>query len=112
MRWNPMMNIAYVSAELAPFDTEANVGKMAPPVKLDEPGRRMLHDQMIRLWEDMPPDVIILDQSFRWPLKYISVEWQQVFSNDAGFNRVMSQYRPVLEYQGERMSFVYLVHVD
>jgi hypothetical protein len=111
-RWNSMMNNAYVSAELKPFDREENAGTSPPPVRLDDPGRRMLHDEMLRLWEDMPPDVLILDHSTRWPLRFIDVEWTHVFSADPRFNAILSHYRPVLRHDGERLEFTYYVRAD
>lgn len=111
LRWNPMMNNAYVSAELKPFDTEDAIGK-PPPIKLDNPGRMMLHDQMLRLWEDMPPDVLILDRSHRWPLRYIDVDWLHVFSEDPRFQAILKNYRPVMTYDGTRVRFTYYVRID
>ena len=111
-RWNAMMNNAYVSAELKPFDRKENARIPPPPVKLDDPGRRMLHDEMLRLWEDMPPDVLILDHSYRWPLRYIDVEWTHVFSRDARFNAILGHYWPVLVHKGKRTSFTYYVRAD
>lgn len=108
LRWNPMMNNAYVSAELNPFDKKDALGK-PPPIKLDNPGRRMLHDQMLRLWEDMPPDVLILDRTHRWPLRYIDVDWLHIFSEDPRFNAILKKYRAVMVYDGERIRFTYYV---
>jgi len=108
-RWNPLMNNAYVSAELQPFDRPENAGKPLPPAKLDDPGRKMLHDQMLRLWEDKPPDVLILDHSFRWPLHYIDVDWKQAFSRDPRFGALLARYRPVLNHRGRRLKFTYYV---
>ena len=111
-RWNSMMNNAYVSAELKPFDRKANARVPPPPVRLTDPGRRMLHDEMLRLWEDMPPDVLILDHSYRWPLRYIDVEWTHVFSKDARFNAILKHYRPVLVHKGKRTRFTYYARAD
>jgi len=108
LRWNPMMNTAYVAAELKPFDKVEMAGK-PPPVKLDDPGRMMLHDQMLRLWEDMPPDVLIFDRTHRWPLRYIEVDWVHVFSEDPRFNAILKNYRPVTDYDGKRVRFTYYV---
>lgn len=112
VRWNAMMNIAYVATELKPFDKKENLGKPSPPVRLDDPGRRMLHEQMLRLWEDKPPDVLILDHSYRWPLRYTEVDWAHVFSEDPRFNDILDRYRPVLIHQGKRMNFTYYVRAD
>ncbi len=53
-RWISSMNNSYVAAELKPFDRPENERKVPPPVKIDDPGRQMLHDEMLRLWEDTP----------------------------------------------------------
>jgi hypothetical protein len=112
LRWSSMMNNAYVAAELKAFDREENARTPPPPVRLDDPGRRMLHDEMLRLWEDMPPDVLILDHSTRWPLRYIDVEWTRVFSADPRFNAILSHYRPVLRHDGQQLEFTYYVRAD
>jgi hypothetical protein len=112
VRWNSIMNNAYVGAELKPLDRKENAGKLAPPVKLDDPGRRMLHDEMLRLWEDMPPDVLILDHSTRWPLHYLDVQWPRVFSKDPRFNALMKHYRPVFAHRGKRLDFKYYVRAN
>jgi multisubunit Na+/H+ antiporter MnhG subunit len=109
VRWNSSMNNAYVAAELKSFDKPENAQIPPPPVKLKDPGRRMLHDEMLRLWEDMPPDVLILDHSTRWPLRYVDVEWRHVFSEDPRFNAILQRYRPVLKHKGDRLEFTYLV---
>lgn len=110
-RWNASANNSYVAAELKSLDRPENAGKRAPPVKLDNPGRRMLHDEMLRLWEDMPPDVLILDHSHRWPLHYLDVQWPQVFAKDRRFNAILTQYRPILAHRGRRLDFVYYVRI-
>ena len=112
VRWNTLMNNAYVATELKPFDKKENVGKLPPPVKLDNPGRQLLHDQMLRLWEDMPPDVLILDHSFRWPLRYIDVDWEHEFSEDPRFSAILKHYRPVPTQKGKRIRFTYYVRAD
>jgi hypothetical protein len=112
LRWNSMMNNAYVSAELAPFDKPENAGKPTPPVTLDVPGRRMLHDEMLRLWEDLPPDALILDRTYRWPLRHIDVDWTRVFARDPRFAAILARYRPVQVYDGQRIRFTYYVRAD
>jgi hypothetical protein len=112
VRWNSSMNNAYAAAELKPFDRPENASTPPPPLKLQDPGRRMLHHEMLRLWEDMPPDVLILDHSTRWPLRYIDVEWTHVFSEDPRFNAILEHYRPVLTHDGERLEFEYYVRAD
>ena len=112
LRWNASMNNAYVAAELKAFDRPENADVAPPPVTLDDPGRQVLHDEMLRLWEDMPPDVLILDHSTRWPLRYLDVEWTHVFSQDPRFNAILGRYRPVLAHDGERLEFRYYVRAD
>jgi len=107
-----MVNNAYVTAELEYFDKPENVGKISPPVKLDSPGRHMLHDEMLRLWEDMPPDAIILDRTTSWPLRYIAIDWKQAFSNDPRFKAILKHYRPVLVYKGDNIRFEYYARAD
>ena len=109
LRWTPLMNNAYVGAELERFDSAENVGKILPPVTLANPGRKMLHGQMLQLWEESPPDVLIFDRRARWPLRHISIDWKQAFSKDPRFNAILKQYRPVLVYNGNHISFEYYV---
>ena len=112
VRWNTLMNIAYLSAELKPFDKKANAGKVPPPIRLDDRGRQMLHDQMLRLWEDMPPDVLILDYSTSWPLKHVDVDWVYHYSRDPRFAAVLKRYRPAFSHDGKRLKFTYYVRAD
>ena len=112
VRWNAQVNNAYVATELKPFDTKENAGIAPPPAKFDDPGRRIIHDQMLRLWEDMPPEVLIVDHKRRWPLRYVKVEWEQVFSRDPRFSAILKHYRPVLTHEGKRISFTYYVRTD
>ena len=112
LRWTPLMNNAYVAAELQPFDKQANKGKVLPPVKLEEPGRKMLHAQMMRLWEDIPPDILIIDRTSRWPLRHIAIDWKQALSEDPRFNALLKQYRPVAAYDGRTIRFTYYVRVN
>jgi hypothetical protein len=112
LRWNASMNNAYVAAELKPLDTPQNARTQPQSIKLQEPGRRMLHDEMLRLWEDQPPDALMLDHSTRWPLRYLDVEWLHVFSEDQRFNAVLRRYRPVLIHKGDELEFRYYVRAD
>ncbi|NMW30913.1 hypothetical protein HKD42_02420 [Altererythrobacter sp. RZ02] len=112
IRWNASMNNSYVAAELKPLDRPENADMVLPPVTLDDPGRQMLHDDMLRLWEDMPPEILILDQSTSWPLEFISVEWKTAFANDDRFQAILAQYKPVFEHKGERLEFTYYVRID
>lgn len=104
-RWIGANNNAYVAAELDPMDTRRKPRKVAPPVKIDDPGRAMLHDDMLRLWEDMPPDMLILDESTSWPLRDFKVRWAKVFANDKRFMAILDQYRPIMRHKGKRMDF-------
>lgn len=108
-RWNASMNNSYVAAELKPLDVEANAGRLAPPVKFNTPGRRMLHNEMLRLWEDKPPEILILDHSTSWPLRYLDVQWARVFSEDPRFNALLRGYRPAFSHRGKRLNFTYYV---
>lgn len=92
MRWNASMNNSYVASALQDFDTEDHRGQFAPPLDLVEPGHRYLHDEMLRLWEDLPPDAMILDNRKTWPLRFAKFDWLQVFSEDERFQAVMAQY--------------------
>ncbi len=112
LRWNASVNNAYVAAELKSFDRPENANNPPPPVKIEDPGRQMLHDDMLRLWEDMPPDVLILDHSTSWPLRHIHVKWTQVFSEDVRFQAILAGYRPVFDHKGELLEFEYYERID
>jgi hypothetical protein len=109
LRWTPLMNNAYVATEMKRYDKRENIGKIMPPAKLDNVGRRMLHNQMLELWEDMPPDVLILDRKSAWPMRHIAIDWKQAFSKDPRFNAIMKNYRPVLVYKTDEIEFEYYV---
>jgi hypothetical protein len=107
LRWNATMNNAYVAAELKPLD-RPGAGEGAPlRVKLDVPGRRQLHDDMLRLWEDRPPEALILDESINWPLQHITVRWTEVFAQDPRFTAFLAHYRPVFTHRGKALRFTY-----
>jgi hypothetical protein len=112
LRWNALSDTSYVAAELQPYDRKELAGRAPPPLKLDHPGRRMLHNEVLRLWEDMPPDVLIFDHSTRWPLRYIDVQWTHLFSAEPRFNAFLRHYRPVLAHKGKKLRFVYYVRAD
>ncbi len=107
LRWNPNVNMAYVASELHPDDLPENAGKLAPPSRMDDPGRAILHNQLLSLWEDLPPDVLILDRSTSWPLRHIKVDWTKVFAEDERFNAILAQYEPVLEHDGKMLEYTY-----
>lgn len=107
VRWNAAVNSAYVAAELRSFDRLANPDMRVPQVKLNDPGRRLLHNEMIRLWEDFPPDVLILDESTSWPLRNIDVKWTKVFSQEPRFQSILVQYQPIMHHKGKWLNFTY-----
>lgn len=111
-RWNPMMNNAYVGAEYAPIDNPSNRGVAAPPLEMSDPGRLKLHDQMLRLWEDNPPDAIIIDEGRSWPLRNIQVNWLELLSEDERFQKIFSGYRPALRHRGQTVRFTYYARTD
>ncbi|MFO6428596.1 hypothetical protein ACLBKT_00690 [Erythrobacter sp. W302b] len=112
LRWNVTMNNAYVAAELKPFD-RPGVGTSAPiEVKLNVPGRRQLHDDMLRFWEDRPPDALILDESTSWPLEHIKVRWTDVFAQDSRFKSFLADYRPVFTHSGKALRFTYYERIE
>ncbi|MEL7188806.1 MAG: hypothetical protein AAGK17_04575 [Pseudomonadota bacterium] len=104
-RWNISMNNSYVASELKPLDTPQNKGITPAAVQLDDPGVQMLHNEMLRLWEEQPPDYIILDESSRWPLRYIRIRWKEAFAQDDRFNAVLGRYEQVLAHDGARTKF-------
>ncbi|MEM9312261.1 MAG: hypothetical protein AAGA34_12535, partial [Pseudomonadota bacterium] len=67
------------------------------------------HDNMLRLWEDQPPEILILDHSHSWPLRYVKVRWQEAFAKDARFQSFLDRYEPVFKHKGELLEFTYLV---
>ncbi len=105
VRWNVSMNNSYVATALKPLDRPENEGVIPPPVTLDDPGMQMLHDEMLRLWEDKPPEFLILDESTSWPLQFVEVKWQEVFAEDERFNAILAGYEPVFEHEGEWLDF-------
>jgi len=107
VRWTASNNNAYVASALQDLDRPGNAGRYAPPVTLDDPGRALLHDEMLRLLEDRPPEVLILDHSTNWPLRYLQVDWRRVFADDPRFQKVLERYRPVSEYEGRAVKFSY-----
>ncbi|MEL7199136.1 MAG: hypothetical protein AAGL10_12550 [Pseudomonadota bacterium] len=111
-RWNNSMNNSYVASELKPLDTPENQGITPAAVKLDDPGVQMLHNELLRLWEDQPPEYLILDESSRWPLRYIRIRWTQAFAEDDRFNAVLDGYEKVYLHDGERTKFTVYQRID
>lgn len=116
-RWIASMNNSYVASELKPLDTIENIGMSPGPVSVADPGAALLHDQMLSVWEDLPPDMLVLDHSTSWPLRALEVEWTSVFAGDARFERVLSGYREVYTYKGdedagERLDFTVYERVN
>ncbi|WP_156777168.1 hypothetical protein [Erythrobacter sp. NAP1] len=112
MRWISLMNNAYAASELKVHDVKESNGALAPAISITSPERQMLHDEMLRLWEDMPPDALILDHSTSWPLDHIKVRWDRVFAEDERFQAILAQYRPALEHEGDLVKFTYLVRIE
>lgn len=105
LRWTPTPNIAYVSAELLPFDLPENAGKATPPITLASPGSKLLHGQLLRLWKDHPPDYLILDHTSRWPLRHVKLDWKAGFASDPDFMAVFGEYDLVLRHEEPILSF-------
>ena len=112
VRWIASMNNSYVASELKALDRPENEGLSAPAVSLDDPGVAMLHNEMLRLWEDKPPELLILDESTSWPLQFVNVEWKQAFAQDERFQAILAQYRPVYIYKGDMLAFTIYERVD
>ena len=105
MRWTPMMNIAYVASELKKLDTAENKGNTAPPVTAFSQGRELLHDQLLRLWEDLPPDMLILDKTFKWPFKNLVINWEYLLSKDERFQAIFKNYTPRYSHESRKLSY-------
>lgn len=95
-RWTAMVNFAHVFSELEHADIIDNKGKLAQPIERFKNGREILHDKTMSLWEDFPPDVIIMDHSNSWPLQHLEVNWLHLFSKDERFAKILANY--TLEY--------------
>jgi hypothetical protein len=108
VRWTPQANIAYVSTALQSFDIETNEGLLPPP--LDYPaGAHFLHDQQLQLWMDFPPDVLIIDNTTKWPLKHLKFDWHQLLSEDARFQEIFSKYELKYKHDDWPVKFEYYV---
>jgi hypothetical protein len=103
LRWNPYPNIAYVSTELKSFDRPENRRAPTPPLTLSSPGSRLLHSQMLRLWQDYPPDILILDYSYSWPLVYIGVDWKRLLAKDEEFQKVFRNFSLAVRFRVPQM---------
>ena len=109
VRWTAFPNTAYIATELEYFDKPKNALRPLPSVVLTKPGSLMLHSKMLKLWEDFPPDILIFDRRTSWPLRHISVNWKEAFSEDRKFQRILSNYVEVRTYSDEWNSFTYYV---
>jgi hypothetical protein len=109
VRWTPQMNIAYATAELKDFDTVENYDMEPPPLTFDVKGRRDLHSQLLQLWEDYPPDVLIIDHTSQWPLRYLKFEWKQLLSQDTRFKAILDDYELKFEHDAWALKFEYYV---
>ncbi|MEO1648977.1 MAG: hypothetical protein AAFR32_09185 [Pseudomonadota bacterium] len=112
IRWNSSMNNAYVATVLLEFDRPENSGERLPAFATNDEGILKLHDEMLRLWEDMPPDALILDRNSSWPLKHIDIKWTEVFAQDERFQAVLAQYDLVYQHKGEHVDFDYYVRAE
>lgn len=109
LRWTPQANIAYASAELKAFDTLKNQGQQPPPLRFDLASHSILHNQMLQLWEDFPPDALIIDNTSRWPLHYLRFNWRQLLSEDARFQEIIKDYELKFEHVSLLLKFEYYV---
>ncbi|MEM9280031.1 MAG: hypothetical protein AAGA76_15805 [Pseudomonadota bacterium] len=107
VRWTPFVNIAYIPAELKKFDSDENSGMLAPPVVFSEPGRKLLHNQMLSLWEDFPPDVLIMDNSSSWPFAHLKVDWNHMLSKDERFSNILSDFQLAHSLQNGGVKYDY-----
>jgi hypothetical protein len=112
VRWTPQMNVAYISAALKPFDTPENTDVPPPPLRLDAGGENPLHDQHLGLWVDFPPDVLIIDNTTKWPLRHLKFDWHQVLSEDQRFQKIFAQYELKYEHDDWPVKFEYYVRND
>lgn len=112
LRWSPQVNIAYVSAELLPFDRPENRGQTPPPVAFNDASQNFLHNRLLTLWESESPDILILDATFQWPLRYVDFQWEQIFSEDERFQRILDQFEPVFTHKSAFTHFTYYVRKD
>lgn len=109
LRWNAVVNIAHVAAELEPYDTAENNGRSTPAISFSNEGGKIMHEKMLDLWEDFPPDVIIMDQSTSWPLQHLKIKWMEVFANDNRFLNIVKNYQLSHSYNENHLSYDYYV---
>lgn len=91
-RWTTLMNFAYVAAELKEADIPDKNASFASPILKFSDGREVLHHKTLSLWEDFPPDVIIMDHSTSWPLEHLQIRWPNLLSEDVRFNKIIKNY--------------------
>ena len=108
-RWTPLVNFAHVFSELEKADIIENEGKLAPPIERFVDGREILHDKTMSLWEDFPPDVIIMDHSNSWPLKHLEVNWPHLFSKDERFAKIMANYALAYSHEEKYLGYDYYI---
>ena len=108
-RWTALMNMSYITSELKEVDTIENEGKLAPPIERFIDGREILHDKTMSLWEDFPPDVIIMDHSNSWPLQHLEVNWRHLFSKDERFVKIMSNYTLAYTHEEKYLGYDYYI---
>jgi hypothetical protein len=108
-RWTALVNFAHVFSELEKADIIENEGKLAPPIERFIDGREILHDKTMSLWEDFPPDVIIMDHSNSWPLKHLEVNWPHLFSKDERFAKIMANYALAYSHEEKYLGYDYYI---
>ncbi len=108
-RWSDLVNFSYVFSELAEYDIMENEGKLAPPIESFNEGREILHAKTLSLWEDFPPDVIIMDHSKSWPLKHLKINWPHLFSKDDRFSHIMEKYTLAYSHKDSLLTYDYYI---
>lgn len=108
-RWTALMNMSYITSELKEADIKENNGIVAAPIESFSQGREILHDKTMSLWEDFPPDVIIMDQSTNWPLEHLKINWTHLFSNNDRFLKIMKNYKLSYSHKEHRLAYDYYV---
>jgi len=107
IRWTTLVNMAYVTTELKKYDVPENTNTLAPRITEFTEGRAMFQDKTLSLWESQLPDVIIMDHSTSWPLEYIHINWQHLFSKDKRFNAILNNYELSHSQNSEGLNYEY-----
>ncbi len=92
-KWQfPVRNMAYLATEYKRFDVPDSDFNYIPIESFSESGR-FIHQQVIGMLEDYPPDFIIVDTSTQWPLKYIQVNYLEALKMDEKFQLIWRNYQ-------------------